>query len=142
MPTVSALIDSGPLVALFDADDKYHAAAKAALAGFAGRLITTWAVLTEVSHLLSFSGEVQLDFLKWLARGALVIENFDERDFAFLIERMKKYNDRPMDLADATLMCVAEKNNLRHIFSVDSDFSIYKTMKGKMLTNLFDKAHE
>jgi uncharacterized protein len=139
MPTVNALIDSGPLVALFDADDKYHAAAKAALAGFTGRLITTWAVLTEVSYLLSFSGEVQLDFLKWLARGALVIENLDERDFAFLIERMKKYNDRPMDLADATLMCVAEKSNLKHVFSVDSDFSIYKTSKGKMLINLFGK---
>jgi uncharacterized protein len=137
MPAVNALIDSGPLVALFDADDKYHTQVKKSLAAYTGRLTTTWAVLAEAAHLLSFSPAAQIDLLEWLARGALALENPGSEDIGYIIERMKKYADRPMDLADATLMSVAEKHHINRIFSIDSDFSIYKTMKGKTLQNLF-----
>ncbi|ENO73545.1 toxin-antitoxin system, toxin component, PIN family [Leptospira interrogans serovar Valbuzzi str. Valbuzzi] len=49
---------------------------------------------------------------------------------------MKKYSDLPMDLADASLMCIAERKGVERIISIDSDFSIYKTLKGKFLQNL------
>ncbi|EMI67880.1 toxin-antitoxin system, toxin component, PIN family [Leptospira interrogans str. FPW1039] len=49
---------------------------------------------------------------------------------------MKKYSDLPMDLADASLMCIAERQGIERIISIDSDFSIYKTLKGKFLQNL------
>jgi predicted nucleic acid-binding protein len=131
-----ALIDAGPIIALFDRDDKYHGRAKKAISGFRGRLVTTWAMLAEVAHLLAYSAEVQMDFLEWLERGALAIENPELGDIGYIADRMKKYNDRPMDLADATLMCIAEKQGIRCIFSIDEDFSIYKTIKGKTLQNL------
>lgn len=141
MPVAKTLIDSGPLVALFDSDDKYHAVVKKTLGRFSGELITTWPVLAEVTHLLSFSIAVQMDFLEWIRRGALTIENLESEDIDYVVARMQKYSDRPMDLADATLMCIAERNHLKHIFSIDADFSIYKTTKGKMLQNLLAKTH-
>lgn len=50
---------------------------------------------------------------------------------------MRKYSDLPMDLADASLMCISEKMGIERIVSIDSDFSIYKNLKGKFLQNLF-----
>ena len=49
---------------------------------------------------------------------------------------MEKYSDLPMDLADASLMALAEARQIREIISLDADFSIYRTLKGKVLHNL------
>ncbi|EMJ57201.1 toxin-antitoxin system, toxin component, PIN family [Leptospira interrogans serovar Valbuzzi str. Duyster] len=57
-------------------------------------------------------------------------------DLRYIKNRMKKYSDLPMDLADASLMCIAERKGVERIISIDSDFSIYKTLKGKFLQNL------
>lgn len=61
---ISSLIDAGPLIALFDKSDKYHKIIEEFLKNFKGRLISSWPVMTEVSHLLDFNLLVQLDFLK------------------------------------------------------------------------------
>lgn len=75
--------------------------------------------------------------MNWIELGALHIATIDQYDISYITDRMKKYADRPMDLADATLMCIAEKIKCKHIFSIDSDFTIYKTKKGEKLKNLF-----
>src|SRR6056297_3360523 len=56
------LIDSGPLIALFDKDDKYHDLIKTFLKSYEGVLYASWAVITEVLHMLNFNVEVQIDF--------------------------------------------------------------------------------
>ena len=60
------LIDSGPLIALFDGSDKYHSKVVEFLKTFKGELVTSWSVVTEVSHMLDFNLRVQIDFLKWV----------------------------------------------------------------------------
>ncbi|EMM99975.1 putative toxin-antitoxin system, toxin component, PIN family [Leptospira noguchii str. 1993005606] len=40
---------------------------------------------------------------------------------------MKKYSNLLMDLADVSLMCIAEREKIEQIISIDKDFSIYKT---------------
>ncbi len=60
----AALVDTGPLVALFVRNDPDHALVSAWLRGFRGRLLTTWPVLTEVCHFLT--PEVALRFLRWI----------------------------------------------------------------------------
>ena len=57
----AALVDTGPLVALFVRNDPDHARVSAWLREFRGKLLTTWPVLTEVCHFLS--SEVALRFL-------------------------------------------------------------------------------
>ena len=131
------LIDSGPLIALFDRSDRYHEPIKAFLRLFRGQLVTTWPVLTEVSHLLDFHLQVQIDFLRWVERGGVQVYTVKTRDLSTIIDQMERYTNVPMDLADATLMYVAHTENIQEIVSIDSDFDIYRTLKKGTMTNLF-----
>ena len=130
------LVDSGPLIALFDAGDMWHDRIVAYLHTYHGRLLTTWPVLTEVSHLLDFNLQVQLDFLRWVERGGLEIYPLEQYHLESIIRMMDKYTDIPMDLADATLMYVAHREHLDTILSIDSDFDVYRTLKKGSLRNV------
>ncbi|MCH9740850.1 MAG: PIN domain-containing protein [Epsilonproteobacteria bacterium] len=130
------IIDSGPLIALFDKNDKYHKTVLNFLEGFHGEFITTWSVITEVTHMLDFNLNVQIDFLKWIELGAVTIYNIEQKELREIIRMMSKYTDVPMDLADSTLMYVAQKEKIQNIVSIDSDFDIYRTIKKQALCNL------
>jgi len=136
MPNRKILVDSGPLIALFDGSDKYHSDVKTYLQTFQGILVTTWAVLTEVSHMLDFNLNVQLDFLKWIELGGLEVYEIPQDEIGNIREMMTKYTNVPMDLADATLMFVAHMKNIKEILSIDSDFDIYRTLKSGFLDNV------
>ena len=80
-----ALIDSGPLVALFDKGDHYHENAINFMKKFNGEFFTSVAVLTEVCYLLDFSTHAQLDFLKWVKDVMLEEENnISEKDLELI----------------------------------------------------------
>jgi predicted nucleic acid-binding protein len=111
------IIDSGPLIALFDRSDRYHNTVIEFLKSFDGQMITSWAVITEVSHMLDFNLQVQIDFLSWCELGAVDIYEINQSDISNIIHMMKKYIDIPMDLADATLMYIANKENIKNIGS-------------------------
>ena len=113
------LIDAGPLIALFDKRDKYHSSILSFLPQIKDRLITTWPVIAEVCHMLSFSVSCQLDFLTWCERGGLKIEGIAETDMKRLIALTRKYDNVPMDLADATLMILSERLEIPEIISID-----------------------
>ena len=132
----NTIIDSGPLIALFDKDDKYHLKLLDFMKSFNGELITTWSVVTEVTHMLSFNISVQLNFLKWIELGAITIYQIEQSELTNIIKMIQKYSDIPMDLADSTLMYVAQKENIKNIISIDSDFDIYRTIKKQSLNNL------
>ena len=74
------VVDSGPLIALFDGSDRYHVQAVAFVENLSGRLVTNLAVLTEVVYVLDFSYQAQCDFLYW-AEQALMIDNRRSRRF-------------------------------------------------------------
>lgn len=130
------LVDAGPLIALFDKDDKYHNSVIKFLKQFNGQLITTWPVITEVTHLLSFNVNVQIDFLEWLKREAITIINLENIHLERIIELSKKYSDVPMDLADSSLIVIADLTNITDIITIDSDYYIYKTKNKKSLNNI------
>ena len=120
----SILVDAGPLIALFDNDDTHHTAMKDLLRGSAGRLITTWPVVTEASHMLDFDARAQRDFYRWVAAGGVAMHDVPQGALGRIIELVEKYGDRPMDLADATLVVAAETLGIREIVSIDRDFDI------------------
>lgn len=130
------LIDSGPLIALFDSSDTYHIKVLNFLKEFKGRLITSWPVITEVSHLLDFNLQVQLDFMQWVEVGGLTLAEINQDEVYALRQSMNKYTNVPMDLADASLIYLAEREKITNIISIDSDFAIYRTTKKLALTNL------
>jgi predicted nucleic acid-binding protein len=132
----NTIIDSGPLIALFDRDDKYHKKVVDFLKSYDGKLITTWAVITEVTHLLSFNLLVQIDFLRWVHLGGVEVVDITNKNLKEIIEFMDKYANVPMDLADGSLMVVAQNRNIKDIVSIDSDYDIYRTVNKEALNNL------
>ncbi|HHD62875.1 MAG TPA: PIN domain-containing protein, partial [Desulfobulbaceae bacterium] len=112
------LIDSGPLIALFDASDKYHHEAVNFIKNNKYPLVTTIASITETLHLLDFNRNAQIDFIEWVHRGAVEIANIENSDFGRLKELTEKYCDLPMDFADSCLVYLAEKLSLNTIATI------------------------
>jgi predicted nucleic acid-binding protein len=135
----STLVDAGPLIALFDRDDAYHETVKSFMEGFRGKLLTTWPVITETSHMLSFSLRAQVGFMTWLKRNAMQVFPLEIEHIDRLIQLMTKYSTLPLDLADGSLLIAAEKYGILEILTIDSDYSIYRTSAGKTLRNVLRK---
>lgn len=138
------LCDSGPLVALFNRADHYHAQALAFFKqhGAHMRLLTSWEVISEVMYFLDFSADAQADLLLWLHEGAvrdqIRIASLQTEDLPGLATMMRKYADRPMDLADASLVWLANSTGVTDIMAVDRvDFAVYRTNKRKAFRNVF-----
>ena len=131
------LIDAGPLIALFDRSDRYHTQIRNFLQQGKYKLITTTAVMTEVLHMIDFNVDVQLDFLQWVAQQGVLLQEISQQDISRIIELTRKYSDRPMDFADATLVIAAEKTGIRKIISIDTDFDIYRLPNKVQIENVF-----
>ncbi|MEO9968097.1 MAG: PIN domain-containing protein [Reichenbachiella sp.] len=133
----SILIDAGPLIALFDKSDRYHTRAITFIKGYQGHLWSTWPVVTEVCHMLDFSTKAQYSFLEWIRRGGLKIFDLNESHLERILELTEKFDDVPMDLADASLLLVSEERRHNKIATIDSDFYIYRDIRNQYLTNIF-----
>ncbi len=131
------LIDTGPLIALFDKDDKYHKKIIDFIKNKNYKFISTTAVLTEVTHMLDFNVNVQILFLEWVMKEGLIIHEIKQENIIRIIELTKKYCDRPMDFADATLVIAAEQTGIKKIISIDSDFDIYRLPGKVKIENVF-----
>jgi predicted nucleic acid-binding protein len=130
------LVDAGPLVALVDADDQFHKKCVAALKVVREPLVTVWPPVTEAMYLLSDLPKAQDALWEMVARGVLQLLPLDLADVSRIRELMGKYADRPMDLADAALVRVAEREGIRKIFTVDrEDFSVYR-LHGRVRPNI------
>jgi len=133
------LIDAGPLIALFDRDDNYHVKIIDFIKGKKFRFVTTTAVITEVSHMLDFSVYAQIQLFEWIMKEGVILKEIQQKDIMRIIELTKKYSDRPMDFADATLVIAGEKTGIREIISIDSDFDIYRLLGKEMIRNVFQR---
>jgi len=123
----AVLVDAGPIVAILDRADPDHAACVAALAKLRDPLITVWPAFTEAMYLLRQSWPAQKALWSRLETEALGLAPLDETDAPRMRELMEKYRDTPMDLADAALVRVAERDSLIHIFTLDRrHFEIYR----------------
>ena len=129
------LVDAGPLVALADRSDSHHARCVEALKQMRGPLLTAWPVLTEAMHLLSFSLIAQDTLWEALQRETLHVAALGAQDIPRLRALMRKYRDQPMDLADASLVRLAEREHLRIVFTLDHrDFRVYRPPHGEHFT--------
>ena len=133
----TVLIDAGPLIALFDRDDKYHTSIIEFIKNTNYRFISTTAVLTETMYMLDFNTAVQLNFLEWIMKEGVIIHEIKQSNIKRIIGLTKKYSDRPMDFADATLVIAAEERGIRQIISIDSDFDIYRLYNKMKIENIF-----
>lgn len=120
------LVDTGPLVALSDKRDKFHEASKTFLKNYRGRLLTTWAVLTEFSHLAP-SVEATLPLYRWIDNGGLELFPLGRDELVRAVDWIERYADQPMDLADASLVVAALATGYTQIWTLDRrDFETWR----------------
>ena len=133
------LVDAGFLYALLDRDDAWHARAVAASAEIREKWITTWPVLTEAIHLIT----------RWLdvAQAIALVQDVAEGDIAVwdiapeicrqTPALMKRYADLPMDMADASLVLLAESLGHGRILTTDErDFRTYRWKSRRPFQNM------
>jgi hypothetical protein len=125
------LADTGPLVALFDPADQDHARCVECLRTIREPLLTTVPVLTEAFHLLSPNSAGAQGLMGFVSDGGLGLWFFNEGTLTRAFELMQQYADAPMDLADASLVTVAEALGVRKVFTLDrKDFNTYRVRRG------------
>jgi uncharacterized protein len=130
------LVDAGPLVALLDRRDRNHARSVEALRDIVDPLITVWPALVEAMYLLETWME-QAALWAMVESGPIRFAPLDDDDVPRLRELMAKYRDLPMELADAALVHVAERDGYRRIFTLDRrDFEIYRVAGRERFTIL------
>lgn len=121
------LVDAGPLIALIHKDDANHHRCVETLKSITAPLGTVWPAFTEAMYLLSFSWKAQEALWEMVDRGVVELLVLEEGDRSRMRDLMRKYRDLPMDLADAALVAVAEREKVRRIFTLDRrDFEIYR----------------
>jgi uncharacterized protein len=122
------LTDAGPLIAIIDADEPDHASCMDALDQLTLPLITTWPAFTEAMYLLARAGGIRAQQALWrlVSTDRLVVADLSRSAVDRSARLMDQYADRPMDLADATLVALAEERGDRRIFTLDTDFQIYR----------------
>lgn len=124
----TVLVDTGPLVAIFDPSDQDHERCTAELGRLSRcRLVTNLAILTEASHLLAFSSQAQQSLIEFAGAGAVDVAEVDAGQLSRAAHLMRKYEDLPMDLADATLVVLAGVLRTTWVFTLDrQDFSVFR----------------
>lgn len=124
----AVLVDAGVLVGYLDPHDPAHADAVSALEAARGRPWTTWPAATEAAHLLGREHpEGRGALLAMIGEGSIGLARLDAEDAPRLRQLMEKYRDLPMDLADATLVRVAERDGIDTVLTFDRrDFKVYR----------------
>ena len=125
------LVDTGPLVALFDPADADHEQCGETLKTIREPIATTVPVLTEAFHLLGAAGPGVTRLTDFVAGAGLHVLFLDDSKLVRAFQLMARYADLPMDFADASIVTMAEHLNLQTVFTIDRDhFSAYRLKRG------------
>ena len=130
------LTDAGPIIAIIDEGDPEHAICMSFLTTLPkAPLTTTWACFTEAMYLLDSVGgyRFQERLWRWRREHRLIILDVTDAEADRMDKLMQIYQNVPMDLADASLVAVADSRKIRRLFTLDGDFYIYRLADGSVL---------
>lgn len=126
------LADTGPLVAMLSRADEHHLACAALARQIKPPLLTSWPVITEAAWLLRARRTAVDRLLELVQEGAVAILELDRGSAAGLRRILQRYRSLRPQLADATLVYLAERQAIDTIFTLDRrDFSVYRTTRGR-----------
>jgi uncharacterized protein len=120
------IVDTGPLVALLNRQDKFHSWVMTQLADIRPPMITCEAVLAEATYLTSSIQGARQALIEMVGEGFLTIGLQVQDQHAALLAMVKRYVSVPMSLADACVVRLAELHPKSPVFTLDSDFNIYR----------------
>jgi predicted nucleic acid-binding protein len=131
------LLDTGAFVALVDRSEQRHADCVAILEGWSGPIVSTEAVLTETLYLVGPTWRAQRICLEFFVRGAFLLVPSSRQSLQQVTALMEKYQDVPMDFADATLVALGEELQTDQVFTLDRrGFAAYR-LHGKIPFRIF-----
>jgi len=131
----SLLLDTGALVALLDQSEKNHKPCVDFFKSFVGEIFTTEPVLTETLYLLGTSIKAEKACIDFILKGGAMLVPQSPASLSRCIALMDKYQDIPMDFADATLVAFAEESGIYEIFTLDlRGFHTYRIHGKKSFT--------
>jgi uncharacterized protein len=122
----AAIVDTGPLVAFLDRSERHHRWVVERIGELEAPLLVCEPVLAEAMHLLQRLTRAQDALLGLVENSALRIALRVDEHLAAIRGLHRKYRDRPMSLADACLVRMAELHQRHAVLTLDSDFSIYR----------------
>lgn len=122
------ICDASTLIALINQRDTNHKRCVSVLAELLAPLITTWSCFTEAMHLRGRYGgwSAQHELWGYITDQILVLHLPSKEEQVKIQVLMEQYRNVPMDLADASLVTLAETLNSRKIFTLGRDFYIYR----------------
>ena len=123
---MAIIVDTGPIVALLDRRDGFHEWASDQFDAIEAPAFTCEPVLAEAAFLVRRLPRGALRVLDLVERGVLAVPYQLESDVSALRERMDKYADVPMALADACLVRMAETIANSRVLTLDGDFRVYR----------------
>jgi predicted nucleic acid-binding protein len=127
------LVDTGPIVALLNRQDRYHRWTTDQMAILRPPLHTCESVLSEGCFRLQQAGLDASGIFELIDRKVLVISFELKTEFSRVADLMRKYSNLPIDLADACLVAMAEKIPETRVLTLDGDFLIYRTLARQII---------
>jgi uncharacterized protein len=134
------IVDAGPLVAYFDRDAEQHVWVRGQAEQLPPGWLTSEAVLSEAAHLLRRAGVAPEQLLALVEEQLLRVPFHLEDEVATLRRLLRRYRDRPMSLADATLVRLSELYENCRVLTLDSDFTIYRRFERRPIPVLMPPA--
>jgi uncharacterized protein len=136
----TVLVETGFLIALFDRTDKLHESAKKMLAALVrdrrAALVSVWPTIVETCFFLDPSGKLAL--LQWIERGAMRLRPIEIGDLAAISGVIARFAEHNIDLADATLVWLAEAEGTQRVLTTDRrDFDMLRTASGQAFERLW-----
>jgi uncharacterized protein len=136
-----AIVDTGPLVALLDRREQFHTWAVAQVRQLHPPMLVCEPVLVEVTFLLAHLPHAQDALFDLLDNNVLRLAFHLEEHVKEVHALIRKYGDRPMSLADACVVRMAELNARHYVFTLDADFTVYRKHGREQLKLLCPGSH-
>jgi uncharacterized protein len=131
------IVDTGPLVAYFNAADRWHRWVREQMATLSAPLLTCEPVLTEACFLIRRAGGEPTQLIRKLEQGVLAVSIDLEEEAGAIAALLARYEDTPMSLADACLVRLSERHAECRIFTLDSDFQHYRRNARQVIPLLY-----
>jgi uncharacterized protein len=129
----TVLLDTGPWVALHCRDDAFHSWAREQFAQITGPLFTCEAVVAETCFLLARGGHDPAKALALVARGVVRVGMTLGDEITPVQALFERYDNRPASLADACLVRMSELYERCRVFTLDTDFQVYRRHGRKVI---------
>lgn len=135
--TEPVLMDTGPLVALLNPRDGAHQRCRQTAEQLRGRCVTCWPVLTEAAWLLRHETRFMPRLAELIRRGGIEVLELGPDSLVWIAGFMERYHELPAQLADASLMYLAQRERIQTAFTLDRrEFLVFRDPHGREMSLL------